>query len=65
MEKLTPTQSKILAKMEKGTSYSAYGLQASLATLDALSRKKYVKRDSSMVGCIAFPHSSIKYTRIV
>jgi len=58
--KISPTQEKVLAKMEPGKWYSAYNLQCSLATLEALHKKDILKRKSSL-GSMAFPRNEIEF----
>jgi hypothetical protein len=58
---LTKIQSRALAKLHRrGGWESAYGLQESLGTLDALYRKGLVHKKMGL-GSMAFPRSSIMY----
>lgn len=57
---LTPSQEKALKKFESGKEYSAYDLQTSLATLNALVTKGYLSSKHGL-GAMAFPASSIMF----
>jgi len=63
MTKLSPTQQKVLNAMKKDVWYSAYELNASLATLYALRNKRMVEMKSGS-GSIAFPRTSIEFRKL-
>lgn len=60
--RMTTTQRVIYARMHPGAKYSAYDLGCSLATLDAMARKGYIRRSAGL-GALAFPRNSILYWR--
>lgn len=63
MDKLTKTQQEVFNRMVVGKWYSAYDLKASLATLNALNKKKLVLRASGH-GYLFSPRTSIEFKRI-
>jgi len=62
-QKLSKVQQRTLDKMEKGKWYSAYGLQASLATLEALLNKGIIVRSKMRPGDMFFPRVNIKFRK--
>lgn len=61
MKKLTPTQVEVLSRITEMWQ-SAYELQASRATLNALVKKGLVQRRGGL-GAILDPRTSIQYRR--
>lgn len=60
--KLSKTQSDVLSKMEKGKSYSAYQLQCSITTLDALCMKGLVRHiNVGKLGSMFCPRTGREY----
>jgi len=59
--KTTKAQNKVLEKMTVGHWYSAYVLQCSIATLNALAKKKIVERSGGAVGCMFCPRTSTQF----
>jgi hypothetical protein len=62
-KKLTKIQTEILDKMPKGKELSAYDLQCSLATLNALYHKGYVSR-TSRSGSMFCPRTGITFQKV-
>jgi hypothetical protein len=60
---LTPAQRLVLGQMELGKEYSAYDLQASLATLAALEKKGYLTSKQG-AGSFSMPRVGIEYKKI-
>jgi len=60
--KLSPKQREVLIAMQPGREYSAYGLGASLATLEALYDRKLVAITHAGLGSMAFPRTAILWT---
>lgn len=63
IKKLTKKQFEILNKMTKGKKLSAYDLQCSISTLNALSHKGYVLRTSGL-GSMYCPRTGIKFQKV-
>lgn len=63
MSELTSAQMAVLNKMEVGIGYSAYSLQCSLSTLNALVRRNLVSSHYGL-GSMAFPRTSIKFSKL-
>lgn len=61
--KLSKLQEEALERMELGKWYSAYGLQVSLGTLEALGRKGKVKVRRGL-GSIFSPRTEIKFMKV-
>ena len=57
---LTKTQQRVLFHMKKGEWHSAYSLQTSIATLNALCNKGYLERKRG-VGSIFSPRNEIQF----
>lgn len=58
--KLTDAQRRALAKFADGAWHSAYDVQASLATLNALRKRGLLQRQSGL-GALFSPRTSIEY----
>lgn len=61
--KLTKKQAEILDKMVKGKELTAYDLQCSISTLNALFHKGYVSRTSGS-GFLFSPRTGITFQRV-
>lgn len=57
------TQSKVLNQMDPNKWYSAYDLQCSIATLQALWQKGFV-RQKTILGAIFSPRVNVTFQRI-
>lgn len=60
---LTKVQQRALDKMVLGKVYCAYELHESMATLDALVRKGYLKKRSGL-GAMFSPRTEIEYMKV-
>lgn len=58
--KITPAQSKCIEKMRVGISYSAYDLQVSVSTLNALHSKGVLNKQTHS-GYIWSPRTALRY----
>ena len=62
IKKLSKTQQKALVGMHIGIWYSAYDLQVSIATLNALHRMNLVERRSD-IGVFYSPRTAVEFKR--
>ena len=64
-QKLSRKQIEILKKMGEGVEYSSYILGASFSTMDALSKKGFVKCiNSGALGSMFSPTTILKWVKI-
>lgn len=62
--KLTPIQERALAKLDESEGRSAYDIQESLGTLNALSLKGLVRAHRSGLGSLYSPRVGITWWRV-
>lgn len=64
MSKLSATQERALAKFELNMPYSAYDIKESLATLDALVRKGYLREVTRGAGSMFSPQTHRMFRKV-
>ena len=62
--KLSKVQQETLDKMDIGQDYTAYDLQCSMATLQALRKKKLVTITYENNGAFTFPRTNIDWQKV-